>query len=135
MEIQFRVIGILLILLALIHIIFPQYFNWKDDLKPLSLINRQMMHVHTFFIALTVLLMGILCLTSSEELIYTHLGKRISFGLGVFWFIRLLFQFFVYSSMHWKGKKFETVVHILFIFLWLYLSFIFLMVYFTPTSP
>ena len=130
MEIHFKIIGILLIVLALIHVIFPKYFNWEDDLKPLSLINRQMMQAHTFFIALTVLLMGILCFTSSEELINTHLGKRISLGLGVFWFIRLLFQFFVYSSMHWKGKKFETVVHILFSLLWLYLSFIFLMVYF-----
>ena len=130
MEIHYKIIGILLIVLALIHVIFPKYFNWKNDLKPLSLINRQMMHVHTFFIALTVLLMGILCFTSSEELIDTHLGKRISLGLGVFWFIRLLFQFFVYSSMHWKGKKFETVVHILFSLLWMYLSFIFLITYF-----
>ena len=130
MEIHLKIIGILLIILALIHVIFPKYFNWKDDLKPMSLINRQMMHVHTFFIALTVLLMGILCFTSSEELINSHLGKRISLGLGVFWFIRLLFQFFVYSSIHWKGRKFETVVHILFTFLWLYLSIIFLMVYF-----
>ena len=130
MEIHLKIIGILLIILALIHVIFPNYFNWKDDLKPLSLINRQMMHVHTFFIALTVLLMGTLCFTSSEELINSHLGKRISLGLGVFWFIRLLFQFFVYSSIHWKGRKFETVVHILFTFLWLYLSIIFLMVYF-----
>ena len=130
MEIHLKIIGILLIILALIHVIFPNYFNWKDDLKPLSLINRQMMHVHTFFIALTVLLMGTLCFTSSEELINSHLGKRISLGLGVFWFIRLLFQFFVYSSIHWKGRKFDTVVHILFTFLWLYLSIIFLMVYF-----
>ena len=130
MEIHLKIIGILLIILALIHVIFPKYFNWKDDLKPMSLINRQMMHVHTFFIALTVLLMGILCFTSSEELIKSHLGKRISLGLGVFWFIRLLFQFFVYSSIHWKGRKFETLVHILFSLLWVYLSFIFLMVYF-----
>ncbi len=130
MEIHLKIIGILLIILALIHVIFPKYFNWKDDLKPLTLINRQMMHVHTFFIALTVLLMGILCFTSSEDLVTTHLGKRISLGLGIFWFIRLLFQFFVYSSIHWKGKKFETVVHIVFSLLWMYLSIIFLMVYF-----
>jgi len=130
MEIHFKVVGILLILLSLIHIIFPKYFNWGDNLKSLSLINRQMMKVHTFFIALTVFLMGMLCLTSSKDLVNTNLGKRISFALGAFWFIRFLFQFFGYSSDLWKGKKFETIVHIVFSLLWMYLSIIFWTAYF-----
>jgi hypothetical protein len=129
MEIHFKIIGILLIVLALIHIIFPRYFNWGDELKSLSLINREMMLVHTFFIALTVLLMGILCLTSSRELVTTSLGKRISLGFGIFWFIRFVVQFFGYSAKLWKGKKFETVVHIIFSLLWIYLTAIFWIAY------
>lgn len=89
-----------------------------------------MMTVHTFFIALTVFLMGLLCLTSSNELIETNLGKNISLGLGVFWTIRLLFQFFGYSSKLWKGKTFETIMHIAFSLLWAYLTVIFLTTYF-----
>lgn len=112
--------------LALIHVIFPKYFNWKEELKPLSLINRQMMTVHTFFIALVVFMMGLLCLTSSIELIETKLGKTISLGLGIFWSIRLFIQFFGYSSELWKGKTFETTVHILFSLFWTYLSVVFL---------
>ena len=126
MKTQFNVIGILLIVLACIHIFFPKYFNWKEELKSLSLINRQMMTVHTFFIALTVSLMGVLCLTSASGLIETELGKKISFGLGLFWAIRLFFQFFVYSPKLWKGKKFETIMHFSFAFLWAYLSFVFI---------
>jgi len=125
MQIHFKIIGVLLITLACIHIVFPKYFNWKEELKSLSLINRQMMTVHTFFIALVVFLMGLLCVTSSTELVETTLGKSISFGLGVFWTIRLCFQLFVYSPKLWKGKKFETIVHILFIGLWMYLCIIF----------
>jgi hypothetical protein len=97
MEIHFKIIGVLLIALALVHIIFPKFFNWKDELKSLSLINRQMINVHTFFIALTVFLMGLLCLTCTSELIETNLGKKISLGIGVFWTVRLLVQFFIYS--------------------------------------
>jgi hypothetical protein len=130
MEIHFKIIGVLLIALALIHIIFPKYFNWDKELKSLSIINRQMMMIHTFFIALTVLLMGLLCLTSSKELIETTLGKKISLGLGIFWIIRLFIQFFGYSSSLWKGKKFETSIHILFSLVWTYLSIIFLNAYF-----
>lgn len=128
METQLKIIGILLMILALIHIIFPKYFNWKEELKPLSLMNRQMMTVHTFFIALVVFLMGLLCLTSAADLAQTKLGKTISFGLGVFWTTRLFFQFFIYSPKLWKGKIFETIIHILFSLLWIYLSVVFLCV-------
>lgn len=130
MEIHLKIIGSLLICLALIHIVFPKYFNWETELKSLSLINRQMMTVHTFFIALTVFLMGLLCLKASSELIATDLGKKVSLGIGIFWTVRLCIQFFGYSSELWKGKKFETVIHILFSLLWTYLSIVFLTIYF-----
>src|SRR4051812_25124936 len=98
MYIHLKIIGVLLIALAFIHLIFPKQFDWKNDLKGLSLINRQIIQVHTFFIALTVLMMGVLCLTSATELITTKLGNHISIGLAVFWSIRLVIQFFGYSS-------------------------------------
>ena len=131
MYIHIKTIGFLLIALALVHIIFPKYFNWGKELKFLSLINRQMMTVHTFFIAFTVFLMGLLCLTSTSELIETNLGKKISLGLGIFWAIRLFIQLFVYSIDLWKGKKFETLIHLLFSIFWIYFSSIFLINFYT----
>jgi hypothetical protein len=125
MLVHLKIIGVLLIALSLVHIVFPKYFKWDKELYSLSLINRQMMTVHVFFIALTVFLMGLLCLTSSDELIATNLGKKLSLGLGIFWTIRLFIQLFGYSSKLWKGKTFETSIHIFFIFLWSYLGFIF----------
>lgn len=129
MEIHFKIIGLLQIALALVHIIFPKYFNWKVELKSLSLINRQVMAVHTFFIALMVFLMGLLCLTSTTELIETQLGKTISLGLGIFWVLRLFIQFFGYSTKLWKGKTFETAIHIVFSGVWIYFSVVFWMNY------
>lgn len=130
METHFKIIGVLLVVLALIHFVFPKYFNWKEDLSSLSLINRQMMIVHTFFIALVVFMIGLLCITSSHELIHTEFGKKVSLGIGIFWTIRLFIQFFGYSSDLWKGKRFETLMHILFTCLWLYMSIVFIWVYF-----
>jgi hypothetical protein len=129
MEQHLKIIGVLFILLALLHVIFPRHFKWKVELNSISHINRQMMYVHAFFIAFGVFLMGILCLTSSNELVATALGRRLSFGLGIFWTVRLIIQFFGYSSIHWKGKKFETTVHVLFIALWTYFSVVFLLTY------
>jgi hypothetical protein len=131
MEIHYKIIGVLLIVLAFVHVIFPKYFKWEKELKSLSLINQQIMKVHTFFIALVVFLIGLLCLTSSNELIHTVLGKRVSLGFGIFWSFRLIIQFFGYSSKLWKGKKMETIVHIIFSILWTYLSYIFITVYLT----
>lgn len=129
MELHLKIIGILLIALALIHVSFPGYFKWKQELSSLSVMNRQMMYVHSFFIAFVVFLMGLLCLTSSNELISTDFGKRISLGLGIFWTVRLLVQFFGYSSKVWKGKTFETIVHIFFSIFWFYLSWTFIKIY------
>ena len=129
MTLHIKIVGIFLVLLALLHVVIPRYFNWTQELSGLSLISKQIMYVHTFFIALIVLLMGLLCLYSSNELVSSPIGKQLSLGLFIFWFIRLLFQFFVYSPKVWRGKKLETFVHVVFSILWSYFSFVFFLVY------
>lgn len=85
------------------------------------------MKVHTFFIALTVFLMGVLCLTSANELIETPLGKRISLGLGFSGLSGFLYSFSgTLQNLAGKGKAFETTMHVVFSLLWVYLSGIFL---------
>ena len=130
MEQHLRFIGVLLIALSLVHMIFPRYFKWKEELQRLSLVNRQMVQVHTFFIALVLLLMGILVLVYPAALLQEELGRGVCFGFGIFWFARLLIQFTGYSSELWRGKHFETIVHILFAISWAYLSLIFFNIYF-----
>ena len=129
MEIHLKIIGVLLILLSGIHVLFPGYFNWKEDLKSLSLINRQMMQVHAFFIALVVFGIGLLCLFFSGDLVHSRFGKNISLGLAIFWAIRLFFQLFIYSPKLWRGKRKETIIHIFFTCLWTYLSMVFFLIF------
>lgn len=128
MTIHLQIIGALFMLLALIHVGFPRYFEWKQQLASLSLINRQMMQVHTFFIALVVFLIGVLCFTSANDLLTTPLGRRICLGLGVFWSIRGLVQWLVYSTELWRGRRFETGVHVVFSALWVYCAVVFMCV-------
>ena len=130
MELHIKIIGAISIALSAIHLVFPRYLNWSKELKALSLINRQIMGVHTFFIGLIVFLIGLLCLSSADELLSSAFGKKISLGLAIFWLLRLLAQFFGYSSAVWRGKPFETVVHVIFSFLWIYITTVFLAAYF-----
>lgn len=132
MIIYVYIAGGLQVALALVHFIFPRYFKWKEQLAGLTLINRQLMYVHTFFIALVVLLMGGLCLVAPADIIQTGLGKYLSLGLFLFWGTRLFFQFFVYRWALWKGKPFETAIHFLFSLIWIYLSAVFLVLYNLP---
>jgi hypothetical protein len=129
MEIHLKVVGSLLILLSLMHIIIPKYFKWEQELTSVSLITRQILYVHTFFIAFIVLLMGLLCLSYSHELVHDPFGKVISMGLFGFWLTRLIFQFLVYSPKVWRGKRFETAMHVVFAVIWFYFTAVFLFSY------
>lgn len=130
MELHLKIVGCILVLISLIHVIFPKYFNWEIELLSLSQINRQLMYVHTFFIGLIVFLMGVFCLVCSSDIVSTKLGARLAFGLFVFWGIRWVFQFFVYSPELWKGKGFETVIHIIFSLMWTYFTVVFFMIWY-----
>src|SRR5690606_38656006 len=113
-------------LLSIIHIRFPKNFTWAKEFGEMSLITRQMMYAHTFIVMLVVLLLGVLCLTSAALFISSDVGHRICLVMGLFWGLRLFFQFFVYSKELWKGKRFESVVHIVFSLFWVYFTVVFL---------
>ena len=125
MLLHLKIIGGLLLFLSLLHVFIPGYLDWKRDLKPLSLMNRQMMQTHMIFIAITVFAIGLLCFTSAEELTTTPLGRKICLGLSVFWALRLVFQFFVYSPKLWRGKRFETFIHVAAVGFWTYMTVVF----------
>ena len=114
--------GALLLALSLLHVAMPKRFAWTEELARLSLLNRQIFWVHTFFIALVVAQMGALLLFFPEMLLdRTPLARVITIGLLVFWLARAFTQFFVYSPALWRGKPFETFMHIAFSAFWLYL--------------
>jgi hypothetical protein len=129
MILHLKIVGLLSVLLALVHVIFPRYFKWEQELPALSLINRQLMYVHTFFLALVLLLTGLLLLFAADDIRSTGLGRKLALGLFLFWGVRLAFQFFVYSPKLWRGKPFETLVHVGFAGLWTYFTGVFFWVY------
>ncbi|MEO0592542.1 MAG: hypothetical protein AAFZ38_03095 [Myxococcota bacterium] len=129
LEVHLRFAGAGLIALALLHAVFPRYFDWSRELSRLSLINRQMMQVHAFFIAVVVALIGVLAISSARLLVSTSLGHRVAAGIAVFWLLRLAIQWFGYSTKLWRGKRFETIVHVVFTCVWTYLTVLFFAVW------
>ncbi len=121
-----KLAGLTLLFLGVSHAFFDRRFQWREELSRVSLLNRQIFYVHTFFVALVVFLIGALCLFGTRGLIErTFAGACLSGALCFFWLCRLVCQFLVYSSELWRGKRLETFMHWLFTLAWTYYSAVF----------
>jgi hypothetical protein len=121
LEILLRIAGASQIALAFAHLSFGRRFDWQNELARLSLLNRQIFHVHCFFICLVLVLMGLLGLCAPAALLErSRLGLLVAAGLTVFWGARLWMQWFVYDASLWRGKRFETAAHAAFSVMWMF---------------
>jgi hypothetical protein len=121
LELHLRLAGLSLITLGVAHAFFDKRFHWREEMSRVSLLNRQIFFVHTFFIALMLVLLGSLSLFGTAALVEkSHLGLLFLGGVTFFWSCRWLCQFFVYNAEIWRGKRFETLGHIAFSGLWTY---------------
>ncbi len=123
LEWPLRVAGAGLILLALLHVPISRELKWKEDARKLSPMNESVFHVHTFFVCLVLVIMGLPSLLTPQALLEkSMLGKWTAVSWSVFWFIRLYCQWFVYRSDLWKGNPKETFIHYWFTLVWIYLT-------------
>lgn len=121
-----RIAGAGLILLAVLHIPIGQRLRWKEDCKQLTLVNEYVFHVHTLFICIVLVIMGLPCLIQpSIFLTPTAAGAWLAWSFAGFWLVRLYCQWFVYQADLWRGKRMETMVHWWFTFVWIALSGVF----------
>lgn len=119
LEIALRVTGASLLGLAALHIFLPKRFHWREEFARVSLLNRQIFYVHCLFICLALVLMGSLCLVWPGALLAPSLlGELVAGGLAIFWLCRLGAQWLIYDAKLWRGKPFETFMHIVFTGLW-----------------
>ncbi len=121
LRLHLQIVGSLLLVLAAAHAPFGRYFGWKRELAVLSLLTRQVFWVHTFFIALMVALMGWLSAFCADDLLApSRLSRAVLGGIVLFWGCRLAIQLFVYDAAIWRGRRFYTFMHIVFLILWIY---------------
>jgi hypothetical protein len=131
-EWHLRIAGALQIALALLHIVISRQLNWRDELARLSLVNRQIFHVHTLFICVVLVLIGTLSLLAPDALLEpTQLTRLVLLGIAGFWALRLYCQWFVFDRTLWRGRRFETVAHLLATLLWSYLTAVYASVWFS----
>jgi hypothetical protein len=122
-EVHLRIVGVLLLALVALNFYVPRRFNWREELATLSLLNRQIFQVHAAFICVILTMFATLALLYTRELLQpTPLARAVLALLAIFWFLRLLTQWLVYDRRLWRGKRFETIVHVVFTGVWAYFA-------------
>jgi hypothetical protein len=126
LPILLRIAGAGLILLAILHIPIGRHLKWREDVARLSVANASIFHVHTFFICVVLVMMGLPCLLDPSVLLEnTRAASWMAWSFSMFWVIRLYVQWFVYPSQLWRSKKMETIVHGWFTIVWASLAGLF----------
>ena len=102
MELVVKLGGIYNFLLVIFHLSFWKLFNWPDDLRSLTFLNRAIMPVLNISLTLLFVVMGIISLMHTKELLTTSLGKTLLLCMALFWLARSIQQviFFKLHTRH-----------------------------------
>ena len=105
---------------AVLNLFLVRIMKWEESVARMPQLVREVFHVHAWFITITLVIFGVVTIRFAGELAAgpNDLGRWLAAGIGIFWLIRWLMQFFYYDSGHWRGKRAETIVHIALIFLY-----------------
>lgn len=126
LSILLRVAGAGMITLSLLHFPMATKLGWREDAARLSPMNESVFHVHTFFVCLVLVMMGLPCLIQPEVfLVPSKAGAWVTWSIALFWALRLYCQFFVYRADLWRGKLMETTVHWISVGTWTALTAVF----------
>jgi len=75
----------------------PQVLDWRNELKPLSVVTRQLIWVHGGFIVLTIIGLGTIAVLAAPDLAMgTPLARLVCGFIALFWGARLLLQFVLF---------------------------------------
>ena len=85
-------------LIAVANLPLPRILNYRENLRKVPPIIRQIFVIHSVYIVLVVIGFGLLCVLFASDLTGGHrLGRFVSGGISVFWIIRIPIQLFYYD--------------------------------------
>ena len=130
MEIALYIAAAAQLSVTVLNLFLVRIMKWEEAVARMPQLVREVFHVHAWFISITLVIFGVVTLRFAGELAAgtNDLGRWLAAGIGLFWLIRWVMQFFFYSSSHWKGKRAETIVHIVLILLYGFFAGVYLWV-------
>jgi hypothetical protein len=80
--------GILNLLLAVFHLLFPWIFAWSEDLQPVSAANRAIIYTFQSVMVFVLLAFAYISIVHKADLVATRLGRTVLLLIGIVWIIR-----------------------------------------------
>jgi hypothetical protein len=99
---------------AVLNLFLVRLLNWRDDVKRMPLLMREVFYVHAWFISATLTIFVLLTLRFSNEMSEGNnvVCMWLAGCIGIFWAIRTILQVTHYSSSHWRGNPRRTCIHV-----------------------
>lgn len=106
MELLIKAGGIYNIILVVFHLLFWRIFNWRDDLKTLSFLNRAIMQVVNLSLTIVFVAFAYISFVHTSDLLTTSLGRTLLIFMMLFWFARAIMQVVFFRLRHWGAVAF-----------------------------
>ena len=91
------------------HLMFWRIFNWDEDLRSLSFLNRAIMQVVNLSLTFVFVIFGYISLFHSKELLESSLGHSLLVLIALFWLFRAIEQVVFFKLKHWGSVIFLLV--------------------------
>ncbi len=78
---------------AIFHLFFWRLFDWKNDLKKLSMASRAIIQIANLRLIYFFLFVGFICFAFPGDLMQTTFGRFFLSGISIFWLGRVIEQF------------------------------------------
>lgn len=91
--------GIAHIVLSVVSSVIPKALKWKEGLKDLQPLLRQMFWTYAAYILVINFCFGLVSILGTEELVnHSFLAKSINLFIAVYWLARVFIQFFYFDK-------------------------------------
>ena len=98
--------------IAVINLQLVRLLGWEDDLSKVSVLVREVFHVHKWFISIILVIFAVMTLRFSSELAGgSEMGRWLAGCIGGFWATRTWMQWGFYSASHRKETCGRNAVH------------------------
>lgn len=92
--------------LIMFHLLFWRIFDWEQDLKRISFLNRATMQVLNISLTLSFIIFSYISLVHATELLTSSLGHSLLMLIALFWLARAIQQIVFYRLRHWASWAF-----------------------------
>jgi len=94
---------------VIFHLLFWRIFNWEEDLRSLSFLNRAIIQVLNLSLIFAFVIFGYISLFHTKELMESSLGHSLLVLTALFWLFRAIEQIVFFKLKHWGSVMFLLV--------------------------